>query len=56
MKNKIKFIICALSPYFLFNCTDLEEERLDEAAFGAQAETMDIFHGLGDTQITMVYS
>ena len=40
MKNKIKFIIYALSPLFLLNCTDLEEERLDEAAFGEQAETI----------------
>lgn len=40
MKNKIKFLTFALSFLLVFNCTDLEEERLDEAAFGEQAETI----------------
>lgn len=40
MKNKIKFISFALSFLLVVNCTDLEEERLDEAAFGEQAETI----------------
>ncbi len=40
MKNKIKFLIFALTPLYIFNCTDLEEQRLDEAAFGEQAETI----------------
>ncbi len=40
MKNKIKFLIFALTPLYIFNCTDLEEQRLDEAAFGEQAEAI----------------
>lgn len=40
MKNRflnIALVVCAL---FNFNCTDLEEERLDEAEFGGQSETV----------------
>lgn len=40
MKNRfltIALLVCAL---FNFNCTDLEEERLDEAEFGGQSETV----------------
>jgi len=40
MKNNIKFISFALSFLLVVNCTDLEEKRLDEAAFGEQAETI----------------
>lgn len=40
MKNKIILIALAVASLSVFNCTDLEEERLDEAAFGEQAETI----------------
>lgn len=40
MKNKIIILTFAFSLLFIHNCTDLEEIRLDEAAFGEQAETI----------------
>jgi len=40
MKNKILITLLAISPLFSWNCTDLEEERLDEAEFGGQAEAV----------------
>ena len=38
MKNKILIITLVLSSLFNWNCTDLDEVRLDEAEFGGQAE------------------
>lgn len=40
MKNKLLIIVLVLSPLLNWNCTDLEEERLDEAEFGGQAEAV----------------
>lgn len=38
MKNRILYIAITLSALLNWNCTDLEEERLDESEFGGQAE------------------
>ncbi len=38
MKNKVLIITLAICALFNWNCTDLEEVRLDEAEFGGQAE------------------
>ncbi len=38
MKNKIVIALLAISSLLNWNCTDLEEERLDESEFGGQAE------------------
>ena len=38
MKNKILIVTLVLSSLFNWNCTDLDEVRLDEAEFGGQAE------------------
>ncbi|NNE76536.1 MAG: RagB/SusD family nutrient uptake outer membrane protein [Pricia sp.] len=38
MKNKIVILVLVMSSLFNWNCTDLEEERLDESEFGGQAE------------------
>ncbi len=38
MKNKVLIITLAICALFNWNCTDLEEERIDEAEFGGQAE------------------
>ncbi|UOY07200.1 RagB/SusD family nutrient uptake outer membrane protein [Muricauda sp. SCSIO 64092] len=38
MKNRILITILAFCPLLHWNCTDLEEERLDESEFGGQAE------------------
>ncbi len=40
MKNKIIIGLLAISSFLNWNCTDLEEERLDEAEFGGQAEVI----------------
>ena len=40
MKNKILIAILAISTLLNWNCTDLEEERLDESEFGGQAEAI----------------
>lgn len=40
MKNKILVTFLTLGSILNWNCTDLDEERIDEAAFGAQAETI----------------
>ena len=40
MKNKILTVTLTLGALFNWNCTDLEEVRLDEAEFGGQAETI----------------
>ncbi len=40
MKNKLLIIVLALAPLLNWNCTNLEEERLDEAEFGGQAEAV----------------
>lgn len=40
MKNKILSITLAFGALLNWNCTDLEEERLDEAEFGVQAEVI----------------
>lgn len=40
MKNRILIITLALSSLLNWNCTDLEEKRLDESEFGGQAETV----------------
>ncbi len=38
MKNKISTLLVTFSLLLNWNCTDLEEERIDEAEFGGQAE------------------
>ena len=38
MKNKILIISLAIGSLLNWNCTDLEEERIDESEFGGQAE------------------
>lgn len=40
MKNKILIVTLVLSSLFNWNCTDLDEVRLDEAEFGGQAEVI----------------
>ncbi|MGB5497584.1 MAG: RagB/SusD family nutrient uptake outer membrane protein [Maribacter sp.] len=40
MKNKILIAILAIASLLNWNCTDLEEERLDESEFGGQAEAI----------------
>lgn len=40
MKNKILILTFAFCTLFNWGCTDLEEERIDEAEFGGQAETI----------------
>lgn len=40
MKNKILIVLLAGISLANWSCTDLEEERLDEAEFGGQAETI----------------
>lgn len=40
MKNRIIITIVAFCAMLNWNCTDLEEERLDESEFGGQAETI----------------
>ncbi len=40
MKNKILILTFASCTLFNWGCTDLEEERIDEAEFGGQAETI----------------
>ena len=40
MKNKAIITTLALFTFFNWGCTDLEEERLDEAEFGGQSETI----------------
>lgn len=40
MKNRILSKVLLTSILFIWSCTDLEETRLDEAAFGEQAETI----------------
>lgn len=40
MKNKIIVVFLAMAAILNWSCTDLEEERLDEAEFGGQAETI----------------
>ncbi len=40
MKNKFIIILLAISYLGNWSCTDLEEERIDEAEFGGQAETI----------------
>lgn len=40
MKNKIIVLFMAFFCLLNFNCTDLEEERIDETEFGAEAETI----------------
>ena len=40
MKNRILSITLAFGALLNWNCTDLEEERLDEAEFGVQAEVI----------------
>lgn len=40
MKNKILILTFASCILFNWGCTDLEEERIDEAEFGGQAETI----------------
>jgi hypothetical protein len=38
MKNKFLITVLAITSLLNWSCTDLEEERLDEAEFGGQAE------------------
>jgi len=40
MKNKIILISTIFYSFLSWNCTDLEEDRLDESEFGGQAETV----------------
>jgi len=40
MKNRILLITIALGSLLQWSCTDLQEERLDEAEFGGQAEVI----------------
>ncbi len=40
MKNRIFTVAIALITLLNWNCTDLEEDRLDESEFGGQAETV----------------
>ena len=40
MKNRTLIATCVLCAFFNWGCTDLEEERLDEAEFGGQSETI----------------
>jgi len=40
MKNSIVIITLTLVSFLQWSCTDLQEERLDEAEFGAQAEVI----------------
>jgi len=40
MKNKILISLFAVFTLLNWNCTDLQEERLDEAEFGGQAEAV----------------
>ncbi|MEM9142695.1 MAG: RagB/SusD family nutrient uptake outer membrane protein [Bacteroidota bacterium] len=40
MKNKILSITWAVCALFTWSCTDLQEERIDEAEFGEQAEVI----------------
>lgn len=40
MKNKLLIIAFVLSSLLNWNCTDLEEVRLDESEFGGEAETV----------------
>jgi len=40
MKNRLSIVSFALCTLLIWNCTDLEEERLDEAEFGGQAEAV----------------
>lgn len=40
MKNKIIVIALTFTSLLNWNCTDLEEERLDESEFGGQAEAI----------------
>jgi len=40
MKNRLSIVSFALCALLIWNCTDLEEERLDEAEFGGQAEAV----------------
>lgn len=40
MKNRIVIITLALGSLLQWNCTDLQEERLDEAEFGSEAEVI----------------
>lgn len=40
MKNRFLIIALVVCALFNFNCTDLEEERLDEAEFGGQSEAV----------------
>lgn len=40
MKNKIAITLFVVSSLMNWNCTDLQEERLDEAEFGGQAEAV----------------
>jgi len=40
MKNRLLIITLALASFLQWSCTDLQEERLDEAEFGAQAEVI----------------
>ena len=40
MKNRIVIITLALGSLLYWGCTDLQEERLDEAEFGGQAEVI----------------
>ncbi len=40
MKNRFVIIALVVCAMLNFNCTDLEEERLDEAEFGGQSETV----------------
>ena len=38
MKNRILILVLTFLVLFNWNCTDLEEERIDESEFGGQAE------------------
>ncbi len=40
MKNKIFITVLVIASLLSWNCTDLEEERLDESEFGGQAEAI----------------
>lgn len=40
MKNKFIIVLLVISYLGTWSCTDLEEERIDEAEFGGQAETI----------------
>ena len=40
MKNRILIITLALGSLLQWSCTDLQEERLDEAEFGSEAEVI----------------